>query len=128
MSCGVGCRGGLDPTLLWLWHRQATAASIRPLVWERVYAGGAAQEMEKRQKINKKLKKINLQFLILEYLLKNNFQNLEICYSGCNILPYKTYLSLTSVREDLVVPTFIFLFHYLNNGKILCSAYQRNNS
>ena len=44
MSCGVGCRGGLDPTLLWLWHRLAAIAPIRPLAWELMYAAGAALE------------------------------------------------------------------------------------
>ena len=28
MSCGVGCRHGLDLALLWLWHRRAAAALI----------------------------------------------------------------------------------------------------
>ena len=26
MSCSVGCRQGLDPQLLWLWHRLAALA------------------------------------------------------------------------------------------------------
>ena len=31
MSCGVGHRGGLDPTWLWLWHRQtAVALDLNP--------------------------------------------------------------------------------------------------
>ena len=34
MSCGVGHRHGLDPTLLWLWHRLAAIAPIWPLAWE----------------------------------------------------------------------------------------------
>ena len=50
MSCGVGRRPCSDPTLLWLWHRLATAAPIRPLAWEPPYAVGAAQEIAKRQK------------------------------------------------------------------------------
>jgi len=50
MSCGVGCRRGLDPTLLWLRCRLVATAPIRPLVWEPPYAVGAAQEMAKRQK------------------------------------------------------------------------------
>ena len=33
-SCGVGCICGLDLALLWLWHRPAATAPIRPLVWE----------------------------------------------------------------------------------------------
>ena len=42
VSCGVGCRLGLDPALLWLWCRPAAAALIRPLAWEPPYAMGAA--------------------------------------------------------------------------------------
>ena len=50
MSCGVGRRCGLDPALLWLWHRPAATALIQPLAWEPPYAAGAALEMAKRQK------------------------------------------------------------------------------
>jgi len=31
-----------DLTLLWLWHRPAVVAPIRPLAWEPPYAAGAA--------------------------------------------------------------------------------------
>ena len=50
MSCGVGCRRGSDPVLLWLWRRPAATALIRLLAWEPPYATGAAQEMAKRPK------------------------------------------------------------------------------
>ena len=50
MSCGVGCRLGSDPSLLWLWRRLAATALIRPLAWETLYAAGAAQEKAKRKK------------------------------------------------------------------------------
>ena len=50
VSCGVGCRLGLDPVLLWLWHRPAATAPNRPLAWESPYATGAALEKAKRQK------------------------------------------------------------------------------
>ena len=53
MSCGVGHRHGLDPTLLWLWQRQATVAPIRLLAWEPPHALGAALKRKK------KLTKIN---------------------------------------------------------------------
>ena len=53
MSCGVGCRRGSDPELLWLWCRLAAVALIRPLAWEPPYAMGAAQEMAKRKKKKK---------------------------------------------------------------------------
>ena len=56
MSCGVGCRRGSDPTLLWLWRRPVATAPIRSLAWEPPYARGAAQEMAKRQKRKKKKK------------------------------------------------------------------------
>ncbi|RKM63542.1 hypothetical protein C0984_19540, partial [Clostridioides difficile] len=58
MSCGVGCRPGSDPALLWLWRRLAATALIKPLAWEPPYATGAAQEMAKRQKKKKKRKAI----------------------------------------------------------------------
>ena len=45
MSCGVGCRRGSDPALLWLWRRPVATAPIQPLAWEPPYAAGAAQEI-----------------------------------------------------------------------------------
>ena len=49
MSCGVGCRRGSDPTLLWLWCRPVATAPIRPLAWECPHAVGAALEKAKKQ-------------------------------------------------------------------------------
>ena len=48
MSCGVGqrCSLDLDLLLLWLWHRPAAVALIRPLAWELPYAMGAALKIE----------------------------------------------------------------------------------
>ena len=51
MSCGVGCRCGLDPELLWLWCRLAAVALIRPIAWEPPCATGVVL---KRQKTKKK--------------------------------------------------------------------------
>ena len=53
MSCGVGCRHGSDPALLWLWCRPAATAPIRRLTWEPPYAVGAL----KRQKDKKEREK-----------------------------------------------------------------------
>ena len=50
MSCGSGHRCGLDPMLLWLWHRQVATALIRPLALESPYVVGAALEKAKRPK------------------------------------------------------------------------------
>ena len=57
MSCGVGRRHILDPTLLWLWNRPADTALIVPLAWEPPYAMGEALKKDKRQKKKKKKKK-----------------------------------------------------------------------
>ena len=50
MSFGVGCRHGLDPVLLWLWHRLAAAALIQPLAWELPYAMGVSLKSKNKQK------------------------------------------------------------------------------
>ena len=57
MSCGVGCRRGSDPALLWLWRRPVATAPIQPLAWEPPCAARAAQEMAKKIKKTKKKKK-----------------------------------------------------------------------
>ena len=48
MSCGVGCRCGSDPTLLWLWHKPVATAPIGPVAWELPYAAGAALKRQKK--------------------------------------------------------------------------------
>ena len=53
MSCGVGCRRGSDLVLLWLWHRLAAIAPIRPLAWEPPYASGAALKRTTKKKKKK---------------------------------------------------------------------------
>ena len=65
MSCGVGCRRGLDPMLLWLWRRLAAIAPIRPLAWEPPYAAKVAHEIAKRPKKKKGL----CRYADLTYLL-----------------------------------------------------------
>ena len=54
MSCGVGCRRGSDPALLWLWCRPAATAPIQPLAWEPPYASDVALEKTKKKKKRKK--------------------------------------------------------------------------
>ena len=49
MRCGVGCRHGSDPALLWLWHRPAAIAQLQPLAWELPYAVGVALKMKTKQ-------------------------------------------------------------------------------
>ena len=52
MSCGVVRRCSSDLVLLWLWHRPAATALIRPLAWEPPYATGAALRSKKQNKNN----------------------------------------------------------------------------
>ena len=53
MSCGVGRRCSSDLVLLWLWHRPATIAPMRPLAWESPYATDAALKEKTKDKTNK---------------------------------------------------------------------------
>ena len=48
MSSDVGRRCGLDPALLWLWHRRAATALIQSLAWEPPHAAGAALKRQKQ--------------------------------------------------------------------------------
>ena len=50
MSCSIGHRHSLDPTLLWLWHKPASAAPIRPLAWELPYVTGVSIKRKKKKK------------------------------------------------------------------------------
>ena len=58
VSCGVGCRHGSDPELLWLWCRPMATAPIGPLDWKPPYATRVAQEIAKRQKKPKKIENL----------------------------------------------------------------------
>ena len=48
VSYGVGHRHGSDLALLWLWHRLAAVALIRPVAWEPPYAIGVALKRQKK--------------------------------------------------------------------------------
>ena len=69
MSCGVGRRCGSDPKLLWLWHRPAATAPIRPLAWEPAYATGVALEKTKKGKRKKETQK-RVKREIMKYVLE----------------------------------------------------------
>ena len=92
MSCGVGCRRGSDPALLWLWRRPVATAPIQPLAWEPSYAAGAAQEIatttttkdkKKRQKKTKKKKKTLILKTLNEISQDLSYNNLnDLCVLG----------------------------------------------
>ena len=50
LFCGVGCRDGSDPVLLWLWYKLAATALICPPAWELPYAKGEALKRQKKKK------------------------------------------------------------------------------
>ena len=50
MSCGVGCRCGLDPALLWLWCRPVATVPIQSLAWEPPCASGLVLKRPKEKK------------------------------------------------------------------------------
>ena len=54
MSCGLGCRRGLD--LVWLWLCLAAVAPIQPLAWELTYATGVALKSKKKKQQQKPTK------------------------------------------------------------------------
>ena len=49
MSCGLRHRRSSDPVFLWLWHRPAATAPIRPLAWEPPYVEGGALKRQKKE-------------------------------------------------------------------------------
>ena len=53
--------------LLWLWHRPAAVAPIKPLDWEPPYAVGAALKSKKKKKKKKSILSfvLNLVFIFM---------------------------------------------------------------
>ena len=49
LSCGIGCRNGLDLVLQWLWCRPAARAPSWPLAWEPPYAMSTALKRQKKR-------------------------------------------------------------------------------
>ena len=58
MSCGVGHRHSSDLALLWLWHKPAAVALIRPLAWEPPHVIGAALRQKTKDRKKKKLQQL----------------------------------------------------------------------
>ena len=72
-------RGGLHPSLLWLWCRLAAVALIRPLVRELPYVAGAALK-KKRKKERKKERKGNMRETLKD--MEDPFRTSSICLAG----------------------------------------------
>ena len=86
MSCGAGCRRGLEPVLLWLWGRPVAAAPFGPLAWEPPCAAGAAVEKAKDKK--KKEEKIS-SYSFFSYLELHHYghqSHRELYISSCLVI------------------------------------------
>uniref|UniRef100_A0A8D0MQS8 E2 ubiquitin-conjugating enzyme n=1 Tax=Sus scrofa TaxID=9823 RepID=A0A8D0MQS8_PIG len=97
MSCSVGCRCGLDPALLWLRCRPATASPIQHLAWKLPYAMDAALERKKQSK-NKKISLLTkghqIQIFLIQELTSRSMRSslLEVCAGpkGDNIYEWRS--------------------------------------
>ena len=84
MSFDVGHRYGSNLALLWLWHRPAATAPIRPLPWEPPYAAaGVALEKTKKTKQKHKHKQTKNQHSLntqgkWKQLLINNGRSIDL--------------------------------------------------
>ena len=72
MSCGVGCRGGSDPELLWLWCESAAVAPVLSLAWEFSYVDGVVLKSNKKKKRKEKIKKASQVILMINMVLEPN--------------------------------------------------------
>ena len=137
MSCGVGRRRGSNPQLLWLWHRLAATAPIRPLAWEPPYAVSEALTKDKRQKKKKGIKIIDLENnqVICEINQRVLLPNMKSCHIiiGFLLLTIHTQIyslfSLHSPSLPSLPPSFVFfpslpsLFHKIHSKSMLCTPY-----
>ena len=78
MSCGVVCKCGSDPALLWLWCRPAATAPIQPLAWKPPYAAGAALKKTEQKKPKKTTELFDFSILLVESIFF--FLNIDIAH------------------------------------------------
>ena len=99
-------RCGLDAALLWLWHRLAAVAQIRPLTWEPPYARGTA--LKSNKSIKRKEKTTHSSFQSLSFLtckiqgVRKVMASAHGCWAILSILQVSTHCVFTSsVREGV---------------------------
>ena len=102
-SCGVGCRCGSDPELLWLWRRLEATAPIRPLAWEPPYAvGGGPRNGKKTEKKMHPLKKMEMPKKRTKKKFKKN---------GSEI--HRAKLTILKLTNSVAFSTFTMLYNDL---------------
>ena len=89
MSYDVGHRCGLDPTLLWLWHRPVVAALIRPLGWELSYAKGVDLKTKKKRNKQKNQKHKSAKLIICKVhnTVKKKLKTWSSCHGTAEMNP-----------------------------------------
>ena len=116
MSCGVGCRCGLDPALLWLCHRPVATALIRPLAWESPYAVGSGPIKGKKTK-KKKNPWLQANF-IDEHRCKNPQQNTSKPHPTIKrIVQHDQVGFIPGMQGFFNILKFISMIHHTNKLK-----------
>ena len=77
MSCGVSHRYGSDPTLLWLWHRPASLALIRPPSLGTSICHGCSHK--KRKKKKERENKYNIEGCVYLFVAHKDLGNYHYC-------------------------------------------------
>ena len=85
MSCGGGCRRGLDSELLWVWRRLAAVALVGPLAWECPYAKGVALKTKNETNKTKKQHQQKKKFKKTTYPL-GKFEKINFSEAHCSYL------------------------------------------
>ena len=101
MTCGVGHRRGSDlaVVVVWLWHRLAAIAPIRPLAWEPPYTAGVALKRQQQQKkLEKRTQKVKLELDDGDWLTQSTGWA-GACRQGSVLGKAASLLSLVSFRR-----------------------------
>jgi len=85
VSCGEGCRLGLDLALLWLWSRLTATALIRPLAWEPPYAWSAALKGQKTKK-KRKTPQCRINIILKFHNIDKDIRSLGFIFNHCVII------------------------------------------
>ena len=118
--CELWCRlqTPLGPILLWLWHRPAATAPIRPLAWEPPYAAGVALKRKKRER------DVLCTVWVLPILRRNLIltppPELPVSYILIKKLRLTVYVLVSCVQQsDSAMRIYIYSFHILLQYSLL---------
>ena len=107
-----------DPALLWLWHRPAAAAPIRPLAWDPPYAAGAALKRNKTKQMEGKEKCIQMFSLFYCHIRFPLSWSQSYLRSTSMQFRGHAHVSLSSVL--IRVSRFMFVFSFLREIVPVC--------